>query len=398
MNLPSFTSLLIGKQYIGIEHFSLKNEEKTAIILIEKKNEELIITQKDKVSYTKQLAEKWNRKLPYFLVINTNQIIQKEIDSTDSNDEKLLHKAFPNTNLGEFYFEIYRLEERSIVAISRKSYIDDLLTDYRKQEIYVAGLSLGVNTLSEITNYTDQGVLFTNHQIISFQGDTPIIKTTSKHLENTYTINGLRIKNDQILAFGGILRLLLGATLNSGNTIVFSQKIYEDYTQKSFFSKAIKLMIGFLLTILLINFFVFSHYYTLEQQTSESLILNKSSLENITNIKKRIQTKELKVKAAIEMTSSQSSLIINEITKKIPQSILLTEIIYHPLEKKIKEDESITIKEKTITVSGITVNNEAFTEWIEKIEKLNWINTVVITNYGVNDINQTDFSVKIILK
>jgi hypothetical protein len=398
MTIPSLTSFLLGKQYIGIEHFSFNNEEKTAILLIEKKKEELVITQKDKVTYSEKIAEKWNKKLPFFLIINTNQVIQKELTAIDATNEKLLHKAFPNTNWDEFYFEIWRLKTKSIISISRKNYIDELLSNYHKQGITVAGISLGVCSIVEIVNYTNENELFTNHQSISYHDENQIIKTARADSNTTYNINGLEVKNNHLLVFSGILRLLLNTTVNTGNCINYSQELYENYNQQSFFSKGIKLMISVLLTILLINFFTFTHYYTLAQETSESLLLSKSSLEDVSKTKQRVQSKEQKVKNVVAMTSSQSSLIINEIVKRIPQSILLTELIYHPLEKKIKTEESIIIQEKTVTISGTTINNEAFTHWVETIEQLKWIDQVVITRFGKNDLNETEFSIKITLK
>jgi type II secretory pathway pseudopilin PulG len=398
MVLPSLTQLLLGKQYIGIEHFSLNNEEKTAILLIEKKKEELVIVKKDKVSYSEKLAEKWDKRLPFFLIINTNQVIQKEIAAIDTNDEKLLHKAFPNTNWDEFYFEIWRLKSKSIIAISRKIYVEELLSNYHKQGISITGFSLGVCSIAELINYTEEKELFTNHQTICWQEENQTITTTNTDLNFTYNINGLAIKNSHILPFAGILHLLLNSTVNTGNVINYSYQLYEDYNQRSFFSKGIKVMIGILLTILLINFFAFTHYYKLNEETSENLLFSKSSLEEVTKTKKRVLSKEQKVKNVVAMTSSQSSLIINEITKRIPQSILLTELIYHPLEKKIKPEESIIILEKTVSLSGTTVNNEAFTHWVEAIEQLKWIDQVVITRFGKNDLNETEFSIKLTLK
>jgi hypothetical protein len=398
MTIPSLTSFLIGKQYIGIEHFSFKNEEKTAILLIEKKKGELIITQKDKVSYSKKLAEKWDKKLPFFLIINTNQVIQKEIDAIDVTDKKLLHKAFPNTNWDEFYFEIWRLKTRSIAIISRKSYINELLSNYNEQGIVVAGMSLGIGAISEIENYVNENQLSTNHQIISLLEEDQTIKIVTAKINTKYNINGLEITNNHLLPFAGLLRLLLVSTRTTGNIINYSQELSELYNQQSFFSKGIKLMVCAILAILLLNFFAFTHYYTLAQETSESLLLSKSSLEDLAKTKQRVLSKEQKVKNIEAMSMSQSSLIINEITNKIPQSILLTELIYHPLEKKIKTEESIVIQEKTITLSGTTINNVAFTNWIETLEQLKWIDQVIITRFGKNDLNETEFSIKITLK
>lgn len=398
MTLPSLTTLLLGKQYIGIEHFSLNNEEKTAILLVEKKKEELVIVQKDRISFSETFPEKWNKTLPFFLVVNTNQIIQKEVQGIDSSDEKLLHKAFPNTNWGEFYFEIWRLETKSIVAIGRKTYVEELLDNYHNQGISIAGISLGVCSIAEIRNYSEAAELFTNHQTISWNEETPIIKSNAEILDSTFDINGLAVQNSHLLTFSGILRLLLNGTKNTGNLINYSHQLYDNYNQGSFFSKGIKGVVGTLLVILLINFLTFSHYFKLAEETSVNLLLSKSSLEEVVKTKQRILAKEQKVKNVAAMTASQSSLVINEITKRIPQSILLTELTYHPLEKKIKTEEPIITQEKTITLTGTTINNAAFTHWVEAMEQLRWMNQVVITRFGKNELNETEFSIKLILK
>jgi Tfp pilus assembly protein PilN len=398
MIFPSLTSLLLGKKYIGIEHFSLNNEEKRSILLIEKKKEELVIVKKDRISYAETLPDKWDKSLPFFLVINTNQVIQKEVMGIEVSDEKLLHKGFPNTNWEEFYFEIWRLKTKSVVAISRKIYVEELLTNYQKQGISIAGISLGVCSIAEIVMFSETPEILTNHQTISWSEETPIITANPTVLDTTYDLNGLAIQNSQVLSFACMLRLLLNNSTNTGNLINYSHQLFENHNQQSFFSKGIKIMVGALLMILLINFLIFTHYFKLAQETSESLLLSKSSLEEVIKTKQRILAKEQKVKNVVAMTSSQSSLIINEITKRIPQSVLLTELVYHPLEKKIKPEELILTQEKTITLSGTTIDNASFTIWVEALEQLKWMNQVVITRFGKNDLNETEFSIKLILK
>jgi len=398
MSLPSLTSFLLGNNYIGVEHFTLNNEDKVALLLVEKKREGLIIAKKDRVNYKGEIAEKWDSKLPFFLIINTNQVIQKEVSSIDPSDEKLLHKTFPNTNWEGFYFEIWRLKTKSIIAITRKSYLNEILSNYRNQNITVAGISLGVCTIADITNYTDETELLTNNQIISKQEQQQIISASLQDSAITYTINDLKIENRQLLAFSGILRLITNSTVNTGSIISYSEEFYDHYNQKTFFSKSLKIMVVVLFSILVLNFIFFTHYYKLAQETSETLLVNKSSIEDVTKIKKRIITKEDKVKNITEKTSSKSSLIINEIANRIPSSILLTELIFNPLEKKIKLEEPIITLDKTITISGTTISNEAFTHWIEELEKLNWVNKVLITHFGKDEANETAFSVKLTLK
>ena len=398
MALPYLTNILLGKQYIGIEHFSLNNEEMISVLLVEKKKDELVIIKKDKVSFVETLPEKWDSTLPFFLVVNTNQVIQKEIAATDPVDEKLLYQAFPNTNWEEFYFEIWRMKNKSIISISRKNYVKGLLSNYSKQGVCIAGISLGVCSVAELINYSEINEFHTNHQIVSWAEEIQTIVTSEINLDIAYNINGLTVRNTHVLAFAGILRLLLNGTANTGNLIDCSNQLYEDYNQKSFFSKGLRVMVGTLLVILLFNFLTFSHYYKLAQETSENLIISKSSFEEVGKRKQRINSKEQKVKNVVAGASSKSSLVINEITKRIPSSILLTGLIYHPLEKKIKDGELIQLEDNVLTVAGETVDNDAFTKWIEALERLENISEIVITHFGKNDMNETEFSIKLKLK
>lgn len=398
MKLPYLNDILLGKRYIGIEHFSLNNKEMISVLLIEKEKAALVISKKDKVSYCETLPDKWDKTLPFVLIINTNQVIQKEVLGIESQDEKLLQKGFPNTNWDEFYFEIWRLKTKSIVVISRKIYVDELLSNYHKQGIGIAGISLGACSIVELMNYSERNELLTNHQTISWSEETSIITSSIIDLESTYDINGLLVKNCHILAFAGILRLLLNRTENTGNLIAHSNYLLGSYKQQSFFSKGLKIILGILVTILLINFFVFTHYFKLAEESSESLLLSKSSVEDVIKTKENIQVKEQKIKNVMAITASQSSLVINEITKSIPQSILLTELVYHPLEKKIKIEEPILTQEKIVIISGTTIDNTAFTRWVETIDLLKEVNLVVITHFGKNEQNETEFSIKLKLK
>lgn len=393
----SLHNFLLGKQYIGIEHFTINNEDKVALLLVEKQKEGLVISKKDRVSYNGKIAEKWDTKLPFFVVINSNQVIQKEVLGVEPSDEKLLHKSFPNTNWDEFYYEIWRLKTKSVVAIARKSYVTALLEDYQNQKITIAGISLGVCSIADIIAYTEENSLYTNHQNISKE-EAQIISASSLESAVTYTINDLQIENRQLLAFSGILRLILNNTLNTGSIISYSDELYDDYNQKTFFNKGIKIMVGAALGILLLNFIFFTHYYKLAQESSEILLVNKSSIEDVSKIKQRIIVKEEKVKDIDGRMTSRSSLIINEIANKVPSSILLTELTFNPLEKKIKADEAILTKDKIITISGTTIANQSFTKWVEDIEKLQYIDKVLITHFGKNEENETTFSINLTLK
>jgi hypothetical protein len=398
MTLPSVKDILIGKQYVGVEHFSVNDEEKIALLLVENKKGELITNQKNKVTYKGQIPEQWDKKLPFYLVVNSNQVIQKEVTIIDNSNEKLLHKAFPNLNWNEFYYEIWRLKTKSVIAITRKNYIHELISQYQKQGILIIGISLGICSIAQITDYSQKTTFVTNNQNITITEENQTITTHHPKLSILYDINGLSVENSWLLAFSGILRLLVNNNSITGNLTNYNHQLQDNYHQKSFFNKGFQIIVGTLLTILLLNFFVFNHYYRKAQDTSEKIVLNNSSKEEMLTIKERVTTKEKKLQQIVGTTAAQCSSMINEITRKVPSSILLSELIYNPLDKKIKPEEPIIVQQKRITISGTTISNVDFTKWIEQTEKLPFVNEVVIIHFGKSETAETTFTIKLLLK
>ncbi|MBC7410087.1 MAG: general secretion pathway protein [Arcicella sp.] len=398
MALAALSNILLGNQYIGIEHYTLDANDCIALLLIEKKKGELIISAKENTSNTENIPKHCDKRLPFYLVINTNQVIQKELEGVDGSNEKLIRKAFPNLAWDDFYYEIWRLKTKSIVAVSRKTYVDGILAQYQGQGVLIAGLSLGVCSISEIISYSEKSELETNTQVVSWDEINSVVVGKKTTALKTYSLNGLAVENSYLLGFAGILRLILGSSITNGNVLDYNAVLRGAFDQKTLFIKGIKVMIGSLLTLLLINFFAFNYYYRKTEEVSSELSMNQSSLEDINATKARIAVKETKVKEFIDLSSSKSSQIINEIASKVPNSILLTEFAFQPLEKKIKEEEPIKVLEKTLLVSGATIDNAAFTNWVEAIEKIKRVQQVTIVNFGKDETNATGFTIKILLQ
>lgn len=397
MEFPSTQSILFGKQYLGIEHFSTENEEKTAFLEVRRKKNELVISKEDIRIFKDSVLELMSNKVPFYLVINTNQVIQKEIEETDTSDNKLLHKAFPNLRWEDFYYEIWRLKHKSIICICRKSYVEVLIAKYQKKKLSISNISLGNTSISSLLNISKPEKLETNNHTIRFNNDDITISSSVNKNIFHYDINGLQISNPQVLAFTAILQSILNRKLITSNLTGLNLSLRDAYLQKQFFNKGIQIGIGILLTILLINFFVFTTFYKKVQENSQTLLLNNSSKEAFIKLKNRIKLKEESAQKIYGKTKTSSTLILNEITKRLPASILLSEFVYQPLEKKIKKGEPILIQNKVLLISGSTINTESFTNWIEALEKLNFINKVIITNFGKNENSETIFSLKLLI-
>lgn len=395
---PSFQNILIGREYNGIEHYTLDGEDWSAFLILKKRNNELEIAYNDKQVFSDSLPKRIDQKSPVCLVINTNQVLHKEISETNLSDEKILHRTFPNLSLEEFFYEIWQMEDKTIVAVARKKYINEITEKYTSQGFIIANISLGVCPVSKITNFLSGDTIYTNTQKLLFSEDNALI-SNEKIAQNTYyKINGLTVQNSYLLAFSTILQFLFKPSNTRGNMVLHNQTLQYNFIQNSFFKKGIQVALAILLVLLLVNFFVFNHYYSKTLEINELSSLNTTSLETVTTIKKRIAEKEKLANSLFNATGYSYSTKINTITKNIPNSILLTQLTLNPLDKNIKEGEKINVKQNTITISGTTKDNNEFTKWIENMENLEFIDSVVINQFGKNDLLETTFTLKLMLK
>lgn len=394
MKFSNFNSLLQGNQFIGIELFSLNNEHNVAVLCVEKKKNELLISNKESRSSVDKLTLKINKNYPIALIINNNNVIQKEVDSTEINEFMILSKAFPNLKADDFYYEISTLNSKSIVAICRKSYVDELIESYKLIDIPIAKISLGVCSICSLMGFTSDTILKTNTQQIDSNNEQAIINPIEKKLVSTYNVNDLAIESTFLMCFSGVFNLVIGIK-NKGSIGKLNSNLYDTFYQHSFFNKVLKTLVYVLLIILIINFFAFSYYFKKANDTATSLSANKDAIEKIKAIKERLKIKDEKVANYVSSSNSRSSKMISELIKPLPNSILLSELTFHPLKKKIKEDETIVTQNNIILICGLTSNNEAFTNWVYEIEHFNWLKNVTIVNYGKNEENETIFTLKL---
>lgn len=385
-------NILFGNQYIGIEIFTRNNEDRFSFLQVEKKKNELAIS-KEEIFDDITAFEARKAKIPAALIINTAQVLQKEVLGADTNDRKLIHKAFPNIKTEDFYYGIWRKGTVSLIAVCRKNYVDNLVNSLEKN-FRIAAISLGVTAISKITNFTTQDAITTNSQLVNIHNDDIILAHSPITTPAIYEINGLEISNSYLLSFCGILRLLLRDDITTGSINQLEAVKSEAYKQNTFFEKGVKIGLGFILSLLLVNFFLFSYFFDKSSQMDEKVAFYKVEIDQISKLKERIKDKEQKL-YNFTNTTSKSSLLLNELVKDMPSYILLSELSYHPLEKKVKENEPIMSRDSIITVSGNILDNRAFTGWIKEIEKQDWIGNVTITSFGKSEDHITAFSIEI---
>ncbi|MBR9915726.1 MAG: hypothetical protein GYB32_13025 [Algicola sp.] len=333
---------------------------------------------------------------PISLVVNNDQIITKKVKSNITENAKLLQQAFPNIKIEEFHYEILKQNSLHFISICRKNFINSLLTELRSKNIYVIDITLGNLGISSIVALMSESQIKTSNAHITKNHDE-IMDIQLRHDSSpiVYEFNDVRLDNNQLLNFSAALRLITNTkSLESffGDT---KKKLKVEFGQKLFFSQFLKLGLSFLFLILLINYFIFSHYYNKVNELSETATVLNTAKDRLYDLSEKVTKQEKLFKDIIKGNVSKSSFYTDAIVNSIPLDITLTELNYQPLLKKIKYDKAIALDSNILIISGSSSNSIVVPQWIAQLERMKWINHIEITNFDETKEDTSQFTIKI---
>ena len=148
----------------------------------------------------------------------------------------------------------------------------------------------------------------------------------------------------------------------------------------------------------MVNAGFFMHYFDRVNELQHVSNINLSTKNKVTALENTVAKKEKMITDLLLIQDSKSALYSNEIVYSMPKTITLSEFNYQPLKKRIRADKPIEIVTQTIVVAGTSNDASVFSNWISEIEKLNWVKTVAIIDYGAVSKERTKFKIKIGLK
>ncbi|MEC7263730.1 MAG: PilN domain-containing protein, partial [Bacteroidota bacterium] len=150
-----------------------------------------------------------------------------------------------------------------------------------------------------------------------------------------------------------------------------------------------------ILGVLLANFLVFNHYFKKSERIRTNLALDSENKKNLTMIRDKVNEKEKKVDAIVSFSNSRTSFYLDRLAASIPESILLTEVQYQPLQMPVQVSKPVLLQEHTILVLGSSASSNDFSTWITQLESLDWVEKVETMDYDYRNNNSSEFKVQI---
>lgn len=389
-----------GTKYCGIEYSSTVNGQNRIFVLTAKrKSGEFEVEETFEGDKVEVCTKKLGKNQHAFLCITSSQVLIKQ-STTTGPAAKIVSSAFPNVDLNEFYYEILPTSSGSTVALCRRELVNEIIASFEEQKIRIIGFSLGFYSLQNLLGIIKEQEVhlpsFTLHtngrEIISFD------RAGQGNKKADFTIGDTTINSEFLLPLAALFNYQTGNLYTTSNCNDKNLILKKEHLQNVFFRKGLATVVLLLLIMLLINFMFFSHYYAeLQQMTGrhEIEITQKQAYDE-----KYIEVleKEKIVENILNNSNSQTTLYLNRLILTMPGSVILNQLHYQPLQKQIKEKEPISLKKNTIRLGGESTNEKEFSQWIEELEEIPWIEEVKVRDYGYSSPGTSEFLLILKLK
>ncbi|MFD2916854.1 hypothetical protein [Psychroserpens luteus] len=391
-----WTYLQYGNRFCGIEH-TINSNTPISVSILKQSKKELNLESTFQIDSIENIPKKLSKNQHAILVVNNGNVLSKTIESNQKEPLKLVYKAFPNINIEEFYFEIISESRSYFISICRKNYVDALISNYSENKIHIISFSLGNSSISGIKTFIDKKEVQTSNSIVTIENQE-ITGINKVNVENEiYDINGLNVSNQELLSLSGALQTVLRNNITITNYEDKKNHLLTEFKHIQFFNQFLKSAGLLILGILLINFFVFNHYFNQVNNLKQVSEINESTKQKIVTLNSLVSKKQKMVDDLLKSNGSKTSYFANSIMQSLPETLLLSEFNFQPLKKRIKEDKPIELDDLKIILSGSSTDSSLFSKWISQLEQMDWVKHVDIIDYGSSSSSVSDFEIKIIL-
>lgn len=392
------TYLEYDNRFCGIEHTSQNGKEVYFTTLLKKNKSALDIENVYEETSIQNIIPNLPKKQHICLIVNNDNVLTKRIEGLETDTFKAVYKAFPNINLDDFYYEVIKQHKNLFVSICRKTYVDELINNYTQHGFSIINITFGNSIISGISSFLKDEKTTTSNAFVFFENQTiSIIKKTEADEKTKYNINGLEITNNHLLSSAGALNTLINNFNPTTNFDNLKISLNSNYKQSQFYKIFIKFGLILILTMLLVNFFVFNHYFNKVKTLQQTSQINQTTKQKIITLNESVSKSQKMVEDMLKGNSSKSSFYVNTLVQSLPNSILLSELNYQPVIKRIKAEQQINIDVNSILLSGKSNNSDVFSNWLNEIENTNWINKVEILSYEDFSKSSSKFSLKLSL-
>jgi len=359
------------------------------VILKKKKTSVETIAKTSGIQTIANLHTYLKKQVPVVLSVTGKGIIHKNTGNV--NDDSLLYQVLPNAKPNLFYVQKYPVSETNIiVSISRKEWMESIISEFREEGFIILATVLGPVNLDNIIQWLGNAEsLQTKYFKLSFENKK--ISGFEKHKDSKHSavlsLNNEEYTTDQVIPYANALSFFLPD--NAGYEYIGNS---PDSDKGTFvYKNALKVsgwgMLVIVFMLLLINYLFFEHFRSNRDELKLELGFNSGLIEKMGKLQSELDLRKEMFEKSGLLNVSRLSFYADRIAMGVPRGIILNRMNINPVADKIRKSEQILFSNAYIEIEGTTKLSSLVNDWIKKLRKESWISDVKSVEY-----NQESFS------
>ena len=350
---------------------------------VRKNKDDYIIINESTFGNIDECIEAIDYKAPLIVTIEGKGVLHKNV--TRETQDAIIQQFSSINNGDDFYIQHYVItEEKSIVSISRKEFVDQLLDKFYAKRRYPISLFLGPFSLNVLSDYLDTNINIGSEIIKFFEGKVYDITPCHKFIPSGY----IKISDDNISVASIIPYSSAICFFTKYKIVNFISEIAtlrnKDYIYENIFHIGKYILLIFSFIVLSINFFCYSIYDRELKNINAEMSSAVDSLTMINKLKKEINEKKTVMGTNNYLASTNFSMYSDRIASCMPEQISLDIMNMFPVNGKIQTNSDIKFSTNKIVIQGETDGLNYVDIWIKSLYNEKWIKNVHVDSYKYN--------------
>lgn len=386
---------------VEVNYLSAEEYRLSAISVFKKKGEldwEIFEQQFADVS---ELKKKLKTGVPICISIVGKGIITRVFNEECGGEEAVL-KAIPNMNISEFYWNTTEVNEQTLLAITRKSIVEEVFGQFKKSGFRILDFAVGP--------------VLINQSLLSRSYDELSLSANKISLDNN-SISGIQNEDhcdkmnyqigNKIIESKDLNTLFLGVDFFTNQ---LEREVSEDLCDsfgkeegmKQLFDKAVIVLVLFYFTILLGNFFVKDYYSVEFSELNASMDFNIQKMNQLDKLKEDLEHKKNLLFSSGIMNGNNITMFSDQIAESVRDGIVLNRMNVAPVSEKNKrrrKKKKLEYRKELILLEGEAKNAHSFNNWVRDLKDFEWLEDLNIISYDRNPkTGWSEFLIEINLK
>lgn len=330
-----------------------------------------------------EIIKKSGKGIPFVVHVRGVGILARSVENAPNFKERLLVSGRED----EFYFNSYERSGSILVSFARKNVIDEFLAPIEAVKGFIWSLYIGPAVLPFKTD--NQSTVQADYSV-SFPSDSAVTIAKSERELSGKQVMGVYLE--------AIVNQLFG---KNPSAAVFHQAIdekkleqtkseYKDFRQFKIIGLSI---LSFFLVTLTANYFVVNYLNQVAAEYELEINGYQDNFAVIDRIKQEQQRKLVLFQNSGIQSGNQLSYYADDIGTTVPKDIQFTGMELFPLVQPLKPKHKVETDQSRIVIRGITLNSMILDDWMEDLEKKDWVKSVEVINYSRLDNQNSIFHI-----